>query len=61
MTEANVLEELSNIVDNAPVFAGDTISHMTARECQRRGWAERNWQGDWIATRAGRERHWTGA
>lgn len=42
MEERNILAELRNIVNNYPVAPGDTISHSTANECVRRGWARRN-------------------
>ena len=48
------IEELENIVENAPVFAGKTISHATANECVNNGWAERNENGDFVPTEAGR-------
>lgn len=53
MTDYHVREELHNIVQNYPLFAGKTISHETARECVNRGWAERNKQGDFIPTALG--------
>ncbi len=52
-TEKNVLEELNNIVHNDPLFAGDTLSHATANECVRRGWAERNRDSNFIPTEKG--------
>ena len=45
MAEKHVREELHNIALNAPLFAGDTISHSTANECVRRGWAKRGGEG----------------
>lgn len=50
MRERNILEEARNIARNAPVFPGDTISHRTAAECERRGWIQRNADGYWIPT-----------
>lgn len=50
MKEKNILEEARNIARNAPVFPGDTISHATAAECERRGWIRRDERGDWIPT-----------
>jgi len=47
----HILEEARNIARNAPVFPGDTISHATARECVRRGWAVRDNNGDFIPTK----------
>lgn len=52
-----VLEELRNIVHNYPLFPGNTISHATANECVRRGWAERNLEGDFLPTADGMRRH----
>lgn len=54
MLEKHVIEELENIVENEPVFAGDTIAHSTANECVSRGWAARNAEGDFIPTFEGR-------
>ena len=48
--EKHVLEEARNIARNAPVFPGDTLSHSTAYECMRRGWATRDDNGDFIPT-----------
>lgn len=53
--EYDVREELRNICRNAPVFPGKTIAHRTANECVRRGWAERNQNGDFVPTGAGSE------
>ena len=50
MNEKNLLEEARNIARNAPVFPGDTISHATARELERRGWIKRDANGDWVPT-----------
>jgi hypothetical protein len=59
--ERHYLEELGNIVKNWPLWPGDTISHQTAYECGRRGWAKRNWgpaqDGCWYPTEEG-ERVW---
>lgn len=46
-------EELRNICLNYPLFAGKTISHATANDCVRRGWAERNRRGELLPTAAG--------
>lgn len=54
MLEKHVIEELENIVENDPVFPGDTISHATANECVSRGRATRNAEGDFIPTFEGR-------
>jgi hypothetical protein len=53
MQEKNIMEELEIIVNNQPVFPGDTISHETAEECVNRKWAARNWDGDFVATAEG--------
>lgn len=52
--EAHVYEELSNIVHNAPVQAGDTLSHRTANQCVSNGWSLRTHRG-LIPTRSGVE------
>lgn len=52
MREFHVREELRNICEKYPVFSGKTISHATADECGRRGWAVRA-GGDWIPTALG--------
>lgn len=49
MMEKHVREEMRNIARNQPVFAGDTISHATANECVKRGWAKRDDNGDFVA------------
>jgi len=46
-------DELRNVCENYPVFAGNTISHKTARDICGYGWIERNKNGDWIPTGAG--------
>jgi len=53
LEERHVLEELKNICKNGPLFPGDTISHITANECVRRGWAVRNEDGYFTATLEG--------
>ena len=50
--EKNVREEARNIARNSPVFPGDTISHRTAKECERRGWTERDSNGNWLPTKS---------
>jgi len=50
LLERHIQEEMYNIYTNQPLFPGDTISHKTANECVRRGWAERNKDGDFIST-----------
>lgn len=52
------LEELANVAENYPLFAGDTISHATAAECARRGWIVRDAGGDWIPTAEGLRVHY---
>jgi hypothetical protein len=49
ISERHVQEEMQNIRKNQPVFPGDTISHATAEECVRRGWAKRDAHGDFVA------------
>lgn len=44
------LEEARNVARNAPVFPGDTLSHATASECERRGWIRRDHNGYWVPT-----------
>jgi len=51
--ERHVREEMRNICNNHPLFPGDTISHETANECSRRGWARRDQSGNWIPTEIG--------
>lgn len=48
-----LFEELANIIANSPVWPGDTISHRTANECVRRGWATRNKDGSFEPTASG--------
>lgn len=47
-----LFKELANIIANGPVWPGDVISHKTADECVRRGWAERD-GGCFVSTAAG--------
>ena len=49
-----LFEELGNIVKNAPVFPGDTISHRTSYALEELGLIKRNVSGDWVPTDAGR-------
>lgn len=51
--ERSIREELHNICENYPLFPGKTISHQSAGECVRRGWAERNRRGDFLPTALG--------
>lgn len=55
--ERHILEELASVVRNYPLFAGDTISHETARICGERGWITRDSAGNWIPTARGLEVH----
>ena len=50
MTEYHIAEELYNITKNQPLFPGDTISHETANECVRRGYAKRDADGNFVLT-----------
>lgn len=51
-----ILDELENIVDNHPLWPGDTLSHASANECIERGWATRDLNWDFIPTEEGRIR-----
>ena len=42
-------DELRNIMSNEPVFAGDTVSHHTAKSLNERGLVFRNADGKWMA------------
>jgi hypothetical protein len=58
MSEKAVGDELRHICEYWPVEPGDTISHQTANECGRRGFAERDDKGRWVPTIEGhRENH----
>ena len=46
-------EELRNVVENYPLFPGDTVSHRTAKACARLGWIKRQGNGYWIPTALG--------
>lgn len=48
VTEVTIRAELRNIMANEPLWPGDTLSHETANECVRRGWARRDADGDFI-------------
>lgn len=52
----HLLQELRNVAENEPVFAGDTISHASAAGCGDFGWISRDTNGDWITTQRGRDR-----
>ena len=51
MNMKHIMEEMRNIARNQPVAPGDTLSHATAKECERRGWIRRNKDGKWIPTK----------
>lgn len=53
--DAALRDELRNICQNAPVFAGKTISHKTANLLGDLGYAQRNPDGDWTPTTRGLE------
>ena len=46
-------EQLAAIVEHYPTFAGDTLSHEAAQDCERRGWIRRDLAGNWIPTASG--------
>lgn len=54
MDERHILEEMRNILTNQPLWPGDSISHETLNECERRGWAVRTVHGNVVATAMGR-------
>lgn len=49
----HAVEELENVVNNYPVWPGDTLSHQTAKGCEILKWIVRNGEGDWIPTALG--------
>lgn len=51
--EEYVQAELVNIVKNAPLWPGDTISHEASYECVRRGLARRNRDSNFVPTLKG--------
>lgn len=51
--ERGIMEELCNIANNMPVFAGNTISHQTAQACVDRKWAMR-YDGEFVLTELGK-------
>lgn len=55
MDDGHVLEELQNIVRNAPLWPGSTLSHATADACVEQGWAERDADGRFVPTDLGRK------
>lgn len=55
LSEEDVLVELENIADGEPLGSGDTLSHITANECVRRGWASRDKRGYLFITDLGQE------
>lgn len=48
------LGEFTNLINNAPVFAGDTISHGTMTELVDIGFATRNNEEKYVPTEEGR-------
>jgi len=50
MLENHIQNEMYNIYVNQPLFPGDTMSHKTANECVRRGWAKRDRRGNFVST-----------
>jgi hypothetical protein len=42
-------DELRNVMRNEPVFAGDTISHQTAKSLSQKGLIERDPCNRWVA------------
>jgi len=51
----HLMEELGNIVKNAPVFPGDTISHQTANALGSSGFAQRDAAQNWVPTEDGQK------
>ena len=58
MIERHLIEELGNISIGGSLFPGNTISHETANECVRRGWAKRDPDGNFVLTREGKQTLW---
>jgi len=54
MQAHHVTEELRNIALHSPLWPGDTISHATARECVRLGWATMDSDGNYCITEEGK-------
>ena len=54
MQAKHLLEELRNVSRNAPLFTGDTLSHATSNELVEMGWIERDADGSFVLTDAGR-------
>jgi hypothetical protein len=46
--------EFLNLINNSPVFAGDTISHQTMQDLIDVGFATRNEHGEHIPTKRGK-------
>lgn len=40
-------DELKNVMKNWPVFAGDTVSHATAKSLKEKGLIFRDKSGEW--------------
>ena len=54
MERWRLMEEFENVARNQPVFPGDTISHQGANALDTAGMIERNVDGNWILSDAGR-------
>lgn len=52
--ERGTMEELCNVANNQPVFAGKTISSKTIRACLDREWVMR-YNGEYILTKSGED------
>lgn len=46
--------EFLNLINNSPVFAGDTLSHQTMQDLTDAGLAKRNKKGEHIPTERGK-------
>lgn len=55
MNHRSLLEELENVVQNQPLWPGDTISHSGAYELARLGLIRRGGEGNtyWFPTETG--------
>jgi hypothetical protein len=61
MTKSEIQwDELRNVVQNYPVWPGNTVSHASARELAEQGLIVRNSKGDWIPTAKGLRRYTEG-
>ena len=50
-----LMEEFQNIVENAPLWPGDTISHQGLKELEKRGLVRRDYSGNVILTKQGEQ------